>query len=110
MRRDRVRALLEELSAARRVLVHGRVAEAMEALYGLDNQDYLTQIAEQYAESAVLNEAHARRVADLTVYLRQHHAERDLAADGRGATQIRKGGFEEISRLVFLLLISVDLR
>jgi hypothetical protein len=28
------------------------------------------------------DEAHARRVADLTVYLRQHHAERDLAALG----------------------------
>jgi hypothetical protein len=28
------------------------------------------------------NEAHSRRVADLTVYLRQHHAERDLAALG----------------------------
>ncbi|MEU3169549.1 hypothetical protein [Streptosporangium sp. NPDC006930] len=26
--------------------------------------------------------AHGRRVADLTVYLRQHHAERDLAALG----------------------------
>lgn len=29
------------------------------------------------------DEAHARRVADLTVYLRQSHAERDLAALGR---------------------------
>jgi alkylation response protein AidB-like acyl-CoA dehydrogenase len=28
------------------------------------------------------NEAHSRRVADLTVYLRQHHAERDLAELG----------------------------
>ena len=28
------------------------------------------------------DETHARRVADLTVYLRQHHAERDLAALG----------------------------
>jgi hypothetical protein len=27
-------------------------------------------------------EAHGRRVADLTVYLRQHHAERDLAELG----------------------------
>jgi hypothetical protein len=27
-------------------------------------------------------EDHARRVADLTVYVRQHHAERDLAAAG----------------------------
>ena len=29
------------------------------------------------------DEEHARRVADLTVYLRQHHAERDLARLGR---------------------------
>jgi hypothetical protein len=29
------------------------------------------------------DEDHARRVADLTVYVRQHHAERDLAALGR---------------------------
>ena len=28
------------------------------------------------------DEEHARRVADLTVYVRQHHAERDLAALG----------------------------
>lgn len=28
------------------------------------------------------DEAHSRRVADLTVYIRQHHAERDLAALG----------------------------
>ena len=30
-----------------------------------------------------MNDEHARRVADLTVYLRQHHAERDQAAAGR---------------------------
>ena len=29
-----------------------------------------------------LDEVHARRVADLTVYLRQHHAERDVARLG----------------------------
>jgi hypothetical protein len=32
------------------------------------------------------DEAHSRRVADLTVYIRQHHAERDLAALGRLVT------------------------
>ncbi|GAA4602766.1 acyl-CoA dehydrogenase [Actinoallomurus liliacearum] len=32
------------------------------------------------------DEAHARRVADLTVYIRQHHAERDLAALGELVT------------------------
>lgn len=31
------------------------------------------------------DEEHARRVADLTLYVRQHHAERDLAALGRAA-------------------------
>lgn len=30
------------------------------------------------------DEAHARRVGDLRIYLRQHHAERDLARLGRG--------------------------
>ena len=30
----------------------------------------------------VADEAHARRVADLQVYVRQHHAERDLAKIG----------------------------
>ena len=35
------------------------------------------------------NEAHSRRVADLTVYLRQHHAERDLAE--LGALVVRSG-------------------
>ncbi|WP_345703964.1 hypothetical protein [Kitasatospora paranensis] len=34
---------------------------------------------------------HARAVADLTVYLRQHHAERDLAALGRAASESRSG-------------------
>lgn len=34
------------------------------------------------------DEAHSRRVADLTVYLRQHHAERDLAALGQAVARI----------------------
>jgi hypothetical protein len=33
------------------------------------------------------DEAHGRRVADLTVYLRQHHAERDLARLGALAAE-----------------------
>ncbi|MFE9425898.1 acyl-CoA dehydrogenase [Kitasatospora sp. NPDC006697] len=36
--------------------------------------------------------AHARAVADLTVYLRQHHAERDLAALGKAACATRLDG------------------
>jgi alkylation response protein AidB-like acyl-CoA dehydrogenase len=37
------------------------------------------------------NRAHAQRVADLTVYLRQHHAESDLAALGRMLAPIVPG-------------------
>jgi hypothetical protein len=33
------------------------------------------------------DQAHGRRVADLTVYLRQHHAERDLAELGALAVE-----------------------
>ncbi|MEO8875702.1 MAG: acyl-CoA dehydrogenase [Polyangiaceae bacterium] len=40
----------------------------------------------------VFDEMHARRVADLPVYLRQHHAERDLAELGRLALQIDPKG------------------
>jgi hypothetical protein len=35
--------------------------------------------------SLAFDEQHARRVADLTIYLRQHHGERDLAVLGRAA-------------------------
>ena len=35
-----------------------------------------------------LDERHARRVADLTLYLRQHHAERDDAALGRAVLEL----------------------
>lgn len=34
------------------------------------------------------DETHARRVADLTIYVRQHHAERDLAALGRSVLDV----------------------
>jgi hypothetical protein len=37
------------------------------------------------------DEEHARRVADLTVYLRQHHAERDLVAQGREVLEAPSG-------------------
>jgi len=35
-----------------------------------------------------LDERHARRVADLTLYVRQHHAERDEAALGRAVLEL----------------------
>ena len=35
-----------------------------------------------------LDERHARRVADLPLYLRQHHAERDEAALGRAVLEL----------------------
>ena len=35
-----------------------------------------------------LDERHARRIADLSLYLRQHHAERDEAALGRAVLEL----------------------
>jgi hypothetical protein len=55
--------LLEELSAARQVLLHGQIADALLATYGPENRDHLPELAEHYAESAVLNPAHERLAA-----------------------------------------------
>ncbi|WP_253908062.1 acyl-CoA dehydrogenase [Arthrobacter sp. H20] len=56
--------------------VRGIVAEAAEAV--------LATVGHGLGPAPlVLEEDHARRVADLQVYLRQHHAERDAAALGR---------------------------
>jgi hypothetical protein len=38
------------------------------------------------------DEEHARRVADLELYVRQHHAERDLARLGEAVLAARPGG------------------
>jgi tetratricopeptide (TPR) repeat protein len=54
--------LLGELSAARRVLLHGQIAESMEQLYG-EGRDTLAAIAEHYHESTALNARHARQAA-----------------------------------------------
>lgn len=43
------------------------------------------------------NEEHARRVADLSVYVRQHHAERDLAALGELSRQHGPGASNEVA-------------
>jgi hypothetical protein len=44
----------------------------------------LTQVGHALGPAPLaFDEEHARRVADLQLYVRQHHAERDLAALGR---------------------------
>lgn len=55
--------LLDELSAARQVLLHGQVAEALERLYGPGDRNWLAAIAEHYRESALLNATHTRSAA-----------------------------------------------
>ena len=56
---------------------HVRTIVAMQAEQALETVGHALGPAPLTAD-----EEHARRVADLTVYLRQHHAERDLAALG----------------------------
>ena len=49
--------------------------------------DGTRQLLESLADTVDLRDpytgGHSRRVADLTVYVRQHHGERDLARQGR---------------------------
>lgn len=79
------------LAAAAADVDAGRAAGAAgNSLAGLV-RTVIVQTAEEILERAghalgpaplAMDEEHARRVADLTVYIRQHHAERDLAALG----------------------------
>lgn len=49
-------------------------------------EEVLRQVAHALGPAPLaFDERHARRVADLEIYLRQHHAERDVAAAGRSA-------------------------
>jgi hypothetical protein len=55
--------LASELSAARKVRVHGQIAQALEAIYGPRADTNAQELARHYSESAVLNRAHAGRAA-----------------------------------------------
>jgi hypothetical protein len=56
--------------------VRSVVADAVEAV--------LRQVGHALGPAPLaFDDAHARRVADLELYVRQHHGERDLAALGR---------------------------
>jgi alkylation response protein AidB-like acyl-CoA dehydrogenase len=78
--------------AARRI-DEEQVSGDAAALLALRVRSVLARTAEETAERVghalgpaplAFDEQHARRVADLQLYVRQHHAERDLAALGRG--------------------------
>ena len=59
--------LLGELSAARRVRLHGQIAEALDALYSAPTREQLPELAAHYRESAALNSADAARAITLTL-------------------------------------------
>ncbi|MEX2229548.1 MAG: AAA family ATPase, partial [Dehalococcoidia bacterium] len=54
-------ALYTELSTARRVRMHGRVAEAIEALYAASLDGYAAQLARHFGEAAVMNRSLAEK-------------------------------------------------
>ncbi|OKI13425.1 hypothetical protein A6A07_15790 [Streptomyces sp. CB03911] len=63
-----------------------RVRAAVEQAAG----EVLTRVGRALGATPLGHDAvHSRTVADLTVYLRQHHAERDLAALGKAASATR---------------------
>ena len=58
--------LLGELSAARRVRVHGQIAEALDTLYGDTAEAHAPELARHYSESSALNSTHAERTIELS--------------------------------------------
>ncbi|MET0590016.1 MAG: acyl-CoA dehydrogenase [Naasia sp.] len=92
------RALLVEAAAA----VDGGGAQGEEgSRLALRVRRVVAQAAEQVIVAVghslgpaplALDEDHARRVADLTVYIRQEHAERDAAALGRATVSSHQAG------------------
>ncbi len=70
-----------ERSARRRALVVRQVVEQ-------GCQEVLARVGRASGSSALVHDReHARRAADLIVYLRQHHAERDLVALGHAVLE-----------------------
>ena len=85
-------AAREALAAAAAAIDYGRARGTAGALLAARVRGVVADAAEAILRIVghglgpaplVLEEDHARRVADLQVYLRQHHAERDAAALGR---------------------------
>lgn len=61
-----------------------RRAESVRATVVAAAEEVLTRVGHALGPGPLaLDEQHSRRVADLTVFCRQHHADRDLAALGR---------------------------
>ena len=92
------------LTAARSVLDHAAVAVDRGRAHGADGALLAARVRSAVARTCeevivrvghclgpaplAMDERHARRVADLELYLRQHHAERDEAAVGRQVLQL----------------------
>jgi alkylation response protein AidB-like acyl-CoA dehydrogenase len=71
--------------------VRAAVAEAVERV--------ITQVGHALGPGPLaFDERHARRVADLQLYVRQHHAERDLAALGRSVLDQESSVLHEVTR------------
>jgi alkylation response protein AidB-like acyl-CoA dehydrogenase len=80
-----LRDAASEVDAGRADGAAGRVLAArVRAQVAACAEEVLTRVGHALGPAPLaLDAEHAARVADLTVYLRQHHAERDLAALGR---------------------------
>lgn len=79
-----LRAAADDIAAGRADGAAGSLLAARtRAVVARAAEDVLTTVGHALGPAPLTHdEEHARRVADLTVYLRQHHAERDLAALG----------------------------
>ena len=104
--------LLGELSAARRVRLHGEIARALESLYPSPDRPQLAAMAGHYRESALLNRDDAERAIVLTLRTAEHASEQ-LAWDEEArlldrAIEIQRVLAPDDERLCDLLLAACE--
>ena len=61
------RLLLDELSSARRIRLHGQIGERLEAAYGPRAEEHAAMLARHFSESATLNPAHREQALQVLV-------------------------------------------
>ena len=101
-------ALYEELTAARRMLLHRRVAEALEGLYAGDPEPHLAELAHHFCEAVPAGDAatavdHARRAGDRATTLLAYEEAARLYALGLDIVASAGGGDAERCELLLRL-------
>ena len=85
--------LLDELSTTRRVMLHGRVAEALERRWGQRANEFATRLARHFSESSSLTTEHASKAVH---YLREAARQAESRAAWGEATRLYESAIQRV--------------